>query len=312
MMFSAALRLLARLPLLLLAPTLAPIDVLENGRLGVLHLARACLLMGGTARAASRDALLERALASLSSRRTVLLALPLLGAVLLALSVPTVARASSSPAACLGAFFALLLGVVVFGVVRIMALPGARTVVYGSDSIRRNGTNAVNLLLRFWNLLLVMSLALAPFRRGSTSAFAMADASAFGRRLRDEVLPWLDAAAGSLPGLPAEAARWAGAAAALLLVAVWLVVGGLVLRRHDVEEQREALYARHRLLSAFEVVGDKLLVFVATKLFAFVHCTEGPDGAWRSAVVVAGVDEGRTGGDGKDTRDGGEGVHAGS
>ena len=86
--------------------------------------------------------------------------------------------------------------------------------------------------------------------------------------------------------LSPEVTYWGGSALALLLVCAWLLVYRRVLVEHDVKEERQELYRAPllrclpswawlpSLTGAFNLLSGDLLVFIATKLFAAVHCTQ--------------------------------------
>ena len=283
--------------LLVCGPVLAALDALDAGRLGVLHLLRARLLMQDDKRAASRRTLKRHAYELLASRRAAAMALPLTAAVGIALALVLYLASPAAPtaavAAPLGGFFALLFGTVVVGGMRVLRLPGANTVVYQSDSIRVNATNAQALLLRAINILQVIALTLEPFNL-ELQADAGA-ASAFAKMLRNQILPLLDATLLRIGGLSAATKYWGGAALALALVVAWLGVFRHVLVEHEVREERSALYKRELLsrrwpwplrgLKAvwlFQLLGSDLLLFVAAKLMSTVHCSRGAaDAAWQ-------------------------------
>ena len=284
--------------LLLCGPVLAALDALDAGRLGVLHLLRARLLMQDDKRAASRRTLKRHAYELLASPRAAAMALPLTAAVGVALALVLFLASPAAPTAAVAAplcgFFALLFGTVVVGGMRVLRLPGANTVVYQSDSIRANATNAQALLLRAINILQVIALTLEPFNlelqadAGAASAFAK-------MLLRNQILPLLDATLLRIGGLSAATKYWGGAALALALVVAWLGVFRHVLVEHEVREERSALYKRELLsrrwpwplrgLKAvwlFQLLGSDLLLFVAAKLMSTVHCSRGAaDAAWQ-------------------------------
>jgi alpha-tubulin suppressor-like RCC1 family protein len=262
--------------LFLFAPVLAAFDALDAGRLGVLHLLRARLLMRGADRAASRQALKRLAYERLVSARAARVALPLLAA--LALALAFVLRAASPPL-LVSAFAAVVLALILSGAVRVLRLPGAHAVVYTSDSVRRNATNGKDVALRLVSLLQMIGLALTPF--SAEIRDAAQSTGAFAAMLRDHVFPALDVALLAMPG--DAALHWLGLGASFAIVGAWLAVLFATLRQHDVAEQREALYRRTRLLAAFELLSSDALVFTTSKLLSVVHCVRDGGGAWQLA-----------------------------
>ena len=109
--------------------------------------------------------------------------------------------------------------------------------------------------------------------------------------------------------LSPEVTYWGGSALALLLVCAWLLVYRRVLVEHDVKEERQELYRAPllrclpswawlpSLTGAFNLLSGDLLVFIATKLFAAVHCTQraSPSGTPSAATWHIGNGSGDTG-----------------
>jgi hypothetical protein len=265
--------------LLLFGPVVAVFDALDGGRLGVLHLVRARLLMSGDKLASSRRALERVAYDRLGSLRTAQVALPLLAA--LALAFALVTRATP-PLATVGAFTATVFTVTLSGAARVLQLPGARIVRYQSDSMRCNSTNVKDVVLRVVSLFQMLGLALKPFSAEIRDTAQRT--GAFAAMLREHVFPVLDVVMLAMPG--DVTLYWLGICVSFVIVGGWLCVLFVTLKHHDVTEQREALFRRTRLMAIFGLLSSDLFVFTASKLFEAVHCVRDDDGAWQLANDV--------------------------
>ena len=299
-MYHRLARACTQIPSLMAGPITATLDALTAGNLGMLQLLRARELMQENIE--SRRHLEQQAYEALRSWRTTVLIAPVLTAAATAL---VFAVRLASPNATFveivvpyAIFFAMLLGVVLVGCHHVRQLPGAQTVVYASNSVRWNVTNAKALFFRAVNLLQLTAITLAPFNLELQGKAARA--SQFTRQLlRLHILPLLDATLLRFGVLSPAIEYWSGCGIALLCVCSWLLVYRRVLIAHDVKEEREKLYRaplldcvpswawRPSLTGAFNLLSDELLVFTATKLFAAVHCTR------HLSAAAAGGGEGR-------------------